>query len=113
MRQVAILAVTTGSLLASIPMSLTLQPIAVGQEAACPYLAERRDKDTATTTATYDAKSKTLNIQVARSIPAMMWPMAESMTRKNADKILQNCPNISLVRVKFQSGQSLVHKRPT
>jgi hypothetical protein len=79
--------------------------------AACPYLYQNSNSDTASTKAVYDAKTKTLNIKVERSIPSMMWPIAESMTNKNVDKIFANCPTISLVNVNFQSGQTLTRKR--
>jgi hypothetical protein len=79
--------------------------------AACPYLYQNSNNDTASTKAVYDAKTKTLNIKVERSIPSMMWPIAESMTQKSVDKIFANCPTISLVNVNFQSGQTLTRKR--
>lgn len=77
----------------------------------CPYLTQKRDADTATTQATFNSTSKTLNIKVNRSIPDMFWGVVQSMTKDQADKILQQCPTISSVKIDFQSGQSMVVKR--
>jgi hypothetical protein len=77
----------------------------------CAYLNQNRDEDTATTQATYNPATQSLNIKVTRSVPGMFWPIAESMTKDRANKILKECPNINSVKIDFKSGQSMVVKR--
>lgn len=78
---------------------------------ACPYLNSSKDGNTSTTEAVFDPASKTLKIQVTRSVPEMFWPVAESMTRDRATKILEQCSTINRVQVSFQSGQKLLVER--
>uniref|UniRef100_B8HYD4 Uncharacterized protein n=1 Tax=Cyanothece sp. (strain PCC 7425 / ATCC 29141) TaxID=395961 RepID=B8HYD4_CYAP4 len=91
--------------------SALAKEVAPVKEAGCPYLYQTGNTNTSSTKATYDSKSKTLNIEVDRSVPDMFWPIAESMTKDSVDKILDKCPSISLVKVNFQSGQTLTRKR--
>jgi hypothetical protein len=81
--------------------------------ANCPFLNQGRDKDTGSTTATYNSSTKVLNIAVNRTVPDMFWGVAESRTRHRADQILANCPEIAMVEVNFKSGQKLTRRRGT
>jgi hypothetical protein len=79
--------------------------------AACPYLNSSKDQNTSSTNAVYDPATKILKIQVTRSVPDAFWPMAESMTRERANKILDQCATINQVHVTFQSGQKMIVAR--
>jgi hypothetical protein len=75
------------------------------------YLNTSKDENTASTNAVYDPASKTLRILVTRSVPDMFWPIAESMTRERANKILAECSTINQVQISFQSGQKMMVAR--
>jgi hypothetical protein len=79
--------------------------------ASCSYLNSSKDENTASTNAVYDPATKTLKILVTRSVPDMFWPIAESMTRDRANKILAECSTINQVQVSFQSGQKMMVAR--
>lgn len=79
--------------------------------ASCPYLNNSKDENTSSTEAVYDPATKTLKIQVTRSVPDMFWPIAESMTRDRVVKIMEQCSTISRVSVTFQSGQKMMVER--
>jgi hypothetical protein len=79
--------------------------------ASCPYLNSSKDENTSSTEAVYDPATKTLKIQVTRSVPEMFWPIAESMTRERVTKILDQCSTISRINVTFQSGQKMTVER--
>jgi hypothetical protein len=79
--------------------------------ASCSYLNTSKDENTASTNAVYDPASKTLRILVTRSVPDMFWPIAESMTRERANKILAECSTINQVQISFQSGQKMMVAR--
>jgi hypothetical protein len=81
--------------------------------ANCPFLNQGRDKDTGSTTATFNPSTKVLNIAVNRTVPDMFWGVAESRTRQRADQILANCPEVAMVEVNFKSGQKLTRRRGT
>jgi hypothetical protein len=86
-------------------------PRPTANNAACPYLNSSKDGNTSSTEAVFDPASKTLRIQVTRSVPDMFWPVAESMTRERATKILEQCNTINRVQISFQSGQRLSVER--
>jgi hypothetical protein len=79
--------------------------------ASCPYLNSSKDENTSSTNALYDPATKTLKIQVTRSVPDMFWPIAESMTRERVNKILDQCSTVNQVHVTFQSGQKMTVAR--
>jgi hypothetical protein len=79
--------------------------------AACPYLNNSKDENTSSTNAMYDPATKILQIRVTRSVPDAFWPVAESMTRERANKILEQCTAINQVHVTFQSGQKMIVAR--
>jgi hypothetical protein len=79
--------------------------------ASCSYLNTSKDENTASTNAVYDPATKTLRILVTRSVPDMFWPIAESMTRERANKILAECSTINQVHISFQSGQKMMVAR--
>lgn len=79
--------------------------------ASCPYLNSSKDENTSSTEAVYEPATKTLKIQVTRSVPDMFWPIAESMTRDRVTKIMDQCSTINRVQVTFQSGQKMLVER--
>lgn len=101
---------TSITLTANLLTSLVLPSSAYAEVKSCPYLNQMSSSQSRTKT-TYEPRSKTLNIQVAHSIPAMLWPIAESRTNDGVDKILANCPSVNVVKVKFDSGQIVLRKR--
>uniref|UniRef100_B8HXP0 Uncharacterized protein n=1 Tax=Cyanothece sp. (strain PCC 7425 / ATCC 29141) TaxID=395961 RepID=B8HXP0_CYAP4 len=103
-------ALTSITLIVNLLTSLLLPSSAHAEAKACPYLNQISNTQTRTK-ATYEPHSKTLNIQVAHSIPQMLWPIAESRTNDGVDKILANCPSVNVVKVKFDSGQIVLRKR--
>uniref|UniRef100_B8HLR1 Uncharacterized protein n=1 Tax=Cyanothece sp. (strain PCC 7425 / ATCC 29141) TaxID=395961 RepID=B8HLR1_CYAP4 len=89
-----------------------LHPTAVlAQDNSCEALSQSSAAKNPNNKSTYDAASKTLNIQVDNKMATAFWEQAKPQIELEADKILKDCPTVNVVNFNFGPGYTVTRQR--